>query len=232
MNQYHTPTVAAHSDELSRAKFIKNTYLHVGYAILGFIAVEYFLINHTSLGQLMLKFISQSSYMWLAVLGGFMGISYISQSMADSASSKGMQYAGLALYVVGESIIFLPLLLMATLYSPDAIPQAAIATGGLFMALTVIAFTTKKDFSFLGGLLKVGFIVSLGLIIASAIFGFNLGIIFSGVMVILAAASILYSTSNIIHRYDTSQYVAASIGLFAGIATLFWYILRIVMSRD
>lgn len=233
MEQYQTSyTSVASADDRTRQSFIRNTYLHLAYAVAGLAVLEYFLINFTGLGQMMMKFISQSAYMWLVVLGGFMGVSFIAQKMANSSASKGMQYAGLGLYVVGTAILFLPLLFMASMYSPGAIGQAAIATGGLFLALTVVAFTTKKDFSFLGSMLKVGFIIALALIGASIVFGFNLGLLFSGAMVLLAAGSILYSTSNIIHHYHESQYVAASIGLFASLTTLFWYILQILMNRD
>jgi len=232
MENYHTPYVVAQSNQEARSKFIKKTYLHLAGAVLAFACVEYFLINFTNLGSAMMQFLSKSSYMWFIVLGGFMGVSFIAQKLADASSSKATQYAGLGLFVLGESIIILPLLFMASLRSPGAIGQAAIATGGLFMALTVIAFTTKKDFSFLGGMMKVGFIVALALIAASMLFGFNLGIWFSGAMILLTAGSILYSTSNIIHQYGEDQYVAASIGLFASLATLFWYILSILMNRD
>jgi len=233
MNPYETPytNIVANQSQDVRANFIKNTYIHLAMAVVGFIAIEYCLIKFTNLGEVMLSFLSINSFMWLAVLGGFMGVAFVAQNMASSAS-KGTQYGGMALYVVGESIIFLPLLYMAAAFSPGAIEQAGIATGGLFLALTVVAFTTKKDFSFLGGMLKVGFIVALALIAASIFFGFNLGLIFSAAMIVLASGSILYNTSNIIHKYHHSQYVAASIGLFASVALLFWYILRIFMSRD
>ena len=69
----------------------------------------------------------------------------------------------------------------------------------------------------------------MGLIVASLIFKFPLGVFFSGAMVVLMAAAILYTTSNIIHHYRTDQYVAASLCLFSAIATLFWYVLQIVM---
>jgi hypothetical protein len=145
-----------------------------------------------------------------------------------------MQYAGLGIYVVAEAIIFLPLLLIAAhpqfLNQPQIIGQAAIITGALFGGLTLIAFTTKKDFSFLGGILKMGFFVAMGLIVASIFMGFNLGLLFSGAMILLASISILYSTSNIIHHYGTTQYVAAALGLFASVALLFWYVLRILMA--
>jgi hypothetical protein len=50
-------------------------------------------------------------------------------------------------------------------------------------------------------------------------------------MVALLSASILYQTSNIVHHYRTDQYVAASLGLFASVATLFWYILILFLDR-
>ena len=71
--------------------------------------------------------------------------------------------------------------------------------------------------------------MALGIIVASCVFGFNLGIIFSGAMVLFASGAILYYTSNIIHHYNTEQYVAASLSLFASVALLFWYVLRILM---
>ena len=49
-------------------------------------------------------------------------------------------------------------------------------------------------------------------------------------MVALVSAAILYQTSNIIHHYRTDQHVAAALALFASIATLFWYILRILIA--
>jgi FtsH-binding integral membrane protein len=101
---------------------------------------------------------------------------------------------------------------------------------GLFAGLTFVAFTSKKDFSFLGGVLKIGSFVAIGLIVASLLMGFNLGIWFSGAMVLIAGISILYQTSNIIHNYRPEQHVAASLGLFASVALLFWYVLQILLS--
>jgi FtsH-binding integral membrane protein len=62
------------------------------------------------------------------------------------------------------------------------------------------------------------------------IFGFSLGLVFSSVMVLFAGGSVLYSTSNILHRYNTDQHVAASLSLFASVALLFFYILQVLMS--
>ena len=100
------------------------------------------------------------------------------------------------------------------------------------MGLTVIAFTTKKDFTFLNGFLKVAGIIALGLIVISIVApgSLNLGMWFSAAMVLFASLSILRDTSNIMYHYNTNQYVAASLGLFASVALLFYYLLSILIS--
>jgi len=177
-----------------------------------------------------------SSYSWLIVMGLFMFASHFANKWAMSSTSLNIQYMGLGLYVVVQALIFLPLLLMAMKMTGDAtlIIKAGGVTGLLFAGLTFVAFTTKKDFSFLSGFLKIGGLIAMGVIVIAIIFPsfITLGFWFSVIMVLFAAGSVLYSTSNIIHHYNTNQYVAASLGLFASVALMFWYILRIFMSRD
>lgn len=67
-------------------------------------------------------------------------------------------------------------------------------------------------------------------IVASLIFGFTLGTLFSVAMVVLAGTSILYDTSNIIRHYPEDRYVGAALQLFASVAMMFWYILRIFLN--
>ena len=101
-----------------------------------------------------------------------------------------------------------------------------------FQRLSWVAFSTRKDFSFLGGLLRWGGIVAVLAIVGGAVFGLQLGTWFSIGMVAFAGAAVLYDTSNVIHHYPEDRYVAASLELFASIALMFWYILRLLMSRD
>lgn len=224
----------AQSSSEARALFIKRTYTHLAGAIAAFVMLEIILVK-SPIAPAMLKWISSSSFAWLGVLGAFMVVAWMASSLAQSAASRTIQYIGLGLYVLAEAIIFVPLIYMAAYFcGPSVLPNAAILTGFLFAGLTMVAFTTKKDFSFLGGILTVGGLVALGLIICSAIFGFDLGLIFSVVMVGLAGGAILYDTSNIIHKFSTDQHVAAALQLFASVALLFWYVLRIMiaLSRD
>ncbi len=228
MVDYNYATPVARAGESARAVFIRKTYQHLAVAILAFIAVEYALIT-SPLAPAMARMMT-GGYSWLIVLAAFMGVSYIANKWAISSTSRGMQYAGLALFVVAEAVIFVPLLLIASLYAPDAILMAGIFTLLLFAGLTFTAFTSGKDFSFLGGFLRIGGFVALGFIGVSVLIGFSLGMLFSGVMILFAAGAILYDTSNIIRHYNTDQYVAASLSLFASVALLFWYILQFLMA--
>lgn len=211
-----------------RAEFIRNTYAHLAGAVGGFIALE-MLFFTSGIAETVSKAMLSNRYGWLLVLGGFALLGWMAREFTAKTSEQ-MQYIGLAIYVVAESIIFMPLLWLATKIGPSVIPTAAWLTIGLFAGLTAIVFTTKKDFSFLGGILKIAGFVALGLIISSILFGFQLGTIFSAAMVIFASASILYDTSKVMHNYEKHQYVAASLELFASVALLFWYVLRIVME--
>lgn len=233
MNQgaYRNPfVVAADAGPAERSQFLRRTYMHLAGAILAFVALEAVLLN-SPIAPAMMKLMVGGNFSWLIVLGLFMGVSWLAQSWALSGASLALQYAGLGLYIVAEAIIFIPLLYVAAFYSsPDVIPMAAMISIGLFLGLTGVVVTTRIDFSFLRGFIVIGGFVALGIIVASILFGFNLGVIFAGAMVLFAAAAILYSTSNVFLHYRTDQYVAASLSLFASIALLFWYILRILLS--
>jgi FtsH-binding integral membrane protein len=218
----------------TRTDFVRKTYSHLAGAIGVFALLEWILLSIIPLDA-MFSLLQSSRYSWLLVLGAFMVVSMIANKWAYNGASKGMQYAGLALYVVAEAVIFLPLLAFATLYDPAAIGKAGVVTGFMVLGLTAIAFTTKKDFTFLGGILKIGCIVALGLVVAGVFFPSlmaGMGIWFSIGMIVLASGSILYNTSAIMYHYAPGQHVAASLSLFASVALLFWYVLRIFLNRE
>lgn len=230
VNPYVSPYSVAQAPDNVRAAFYQKTYLHLAGAVGAFVILESLLLSIPGIKDTVFGILGTSKFSWLLVLGVFMVVSWIAEKWANSDTSQGMQYAGLGLYIVAEALIFLPLLIIATTFYDGIIGQAGIITAGLFAGLTFIAFTTKKDFSFLGGILKVAFFVAMGLIVASIFMGFSLGLWFSGAMILVAGGSILYQTSNIIHHYRPDQHVAASLGLFASVALLFWYVLRILMA--
>jgi FtsH-binding integral membrane protein len=210
-----------------RARFIVRTYNHLFGAIAGFAAIEFALFSSGIAQSLVRAMLSTS---WLLVLLAFTVVSWMASHFAFSARSRAAQYAALAAYVVAEAIIFLPMLYIANRFAPGTIQSAGIVTMLGFGGLSAVAFITRKDFSFLRGFLMWGGILALVLIVAGAIFGFQLGTFFSVAMVAFAGAAILYDTSNVLHRFPEDAYVGAALQLFASVALMFWYVLRLLMS--
>lgn len=214
-----------------RASFIIKTYAHLFGAVLLFAIIE---VGLFASGLAMTIAQGMVGISWLWVLGGFMVVSWLASRLAYSATSVAGQYAGLGGFVLAEAIIFVPLLVMANMIAPGVIQSAALVTLLGFSGLTGVAFKTRKDFSFLGGILRWAFVVVLLLIVAGVIFGFQLGTFFSVGMIGLAGAAILYDTSNVIHHFPTDRHVGAALQLFASVALMFWYVLTLLMrlQRD
>ena len=219
--------VALRSEE-ARAEFITKTYLHLLGAILAFTLLEmaYFLT-----GLALPIAVALLGTSWLLVLGGFVVVSWLASRIAHVAASPGAQYAALGAYVVAESIIFVPLLLIAQVTVPGVIESAALVPLFGFTGLTVLVFVTRRDFSFLGGLLGWCGVVALLLIVSGVVFGFELGTFFSVAMIALAGGAILHDTSKVLHSFPEDRYVAAALELFASVALMFWYVLRFFLSR-
>lgn len=219
----------AKSSSTERAAFIRRTYFHLAIALLAFTGIEYYLVSSPFAAQLASSMTGGISL--LIVLGLFMGVSYLANKLALTGGSVQMQYLGLGMFVIAEAFVFLPLLFIAANFGGQGlIPTAGFMTLLLVGGITATVFITKKDFSFMGSVLSIGSFVAIGFIICSMIFGFSLGLVFSSVMVLFAAGSVLYSTSNIMHQYRTDQHVAASLSLFASVALLFYYLVQVLMS--
>ena len=169
---------------------------------------------------------------WLLILGAFMLVGWLATRTAHTVESKAMQYIALGAFVVAEAIIFLPMLWMAFMYAPGAIESAASATLLGVIGLTAVAIITRKDFSFLRSVLVWGGIVALIAIVLAVVFGWQMGTWFSVGMIAFAGAAVLYDTSNVLHHYPQDKHVAAALELFASIALMFWYVLRLFMARD
>ena len=226
----NTPELVSYATNVEQATFYRKTYSHVAIALLAFIAVEAILINIVP-ESLIISMVS-SPFVWLLILGGFLLGSMLASKWTQ-AQDRSTQYRGLGIYVLLEAIIFLPMIYIAIDLSDGLaiISQAGIITLSLFAGLTAVVFLTRLDFSFLRSVLVIGGFIALGLIVAGAIFGFDLGLWFSLAMVALAAGGILYETYNIKNVYSTDQYVGAALQLFSSVMLLFWYILRILLSK-
>lgn len=225
--------VVANADEWERAAFIRRTYLHLALAIGAFAGILglAFTVGREVIEPLAISMFG--GYNFLICLVAFMVVSWVANSWAVKASSPGLAYAGLGLYVLAEAVIFIPLIYVADLRAPGSIASAAILTGVIFGGLTLVTFVTKKDFSFLRMYLALGMFAAFGFIIASLFFALPItSVMFATFMIVLMSGYILYYTSNVMLHYHTRQHVAASLALFACVATLFWYVIILFMGRD
>lgn len=234
-----------------RIAFLRRTYAHLGIALIAFAAITAGMMRFST--ETSLKFAMWAlggRFHWLLILGLFMIVGVVAERLAHSETSRGLQYLGLGIAVVAQAILLQPLLWIVIFKfgNPQAffngddgglglggrvILEAALITVAIFGGLSLTVFLSKKDFSFMRGILTIGSFAALGVVVASLIFGFHLGAIFCGAMVLLMAGYILYQTSVIMKEFPPTAHVAAALMLFSTVATLFWYVLRLVMSaRD
>ena len=220
-------------DVSARSDFLVRVYQHLLAAIVAFVAFEALLIN-LGLAKAMYDWLSGSGIMWLAILGGFMVGSWIATNAAHDILEPSRQYAGLFGMAALYSVLFAPFLhyiFEVQKGGTATVGTAAIITAVGFAGLTAVGLTTRSDLSFLRPLVLWGFVSALLLIVAGALFGFELGIWFSVAMITIAGASILYQTQSIMRRYPSEAYVGAAVQLFSSVMILFWYVLRLVSQR-
>lgn len=222
-------SAVAYAPPEARGVFVRRAFVHTIGGLVALAAIEWYLFS-TGLAWPMANVMLSGS--WLLVLGAFILVSWLASNVAHRVRSLPMQYLAFAGLVVAQAIIFVPLLAIAISTAPGILDSAVSVTllgaGGLI----AVAWVTGKDFSFLRGLLMWGGILALIAIVAAVLFGFGLGTWFSLAMIGFAGAAILYDTSNILHNYPEDRYVAAGMALFASIALMFWYVLRLFTSRE
>jgi len=209
--------------------FLSATYRHLLGAVMAFVGLEVF-FYYSGIMFVVAPIMASN---WLIVLGGFMLLGWLSSYFTRRSTSPQMQYVEMGVTVLLQAVIFMPLLLVAVVYSdPSVLPNAVLMTLITFGVLTAIVSKSGKDFSFLGPFLAIIGLAALAAIIGSIVFSVTLGFYFSLAMVVFAAAVVLYETSKVIHQYRPGQHVMAATGLFASVALLFYYILMTLVNRD
>ena len=107
-------------------------------------------------------------------------------------------------------------------------------TGIIFLALSAYALTTRRDFSFMGGMLMVGLIVIMIAAIANIFLNMPaLSLTISAVVILLMSGFILYDTSRIINGGETN-YIMATVSLYLNIYNIFVHLLSLlgIFSSD
>jgi len=220
-------------DETTRADFIVRVYQHLLLAVVAFVAFETLLIS-LGAAEAIYNFVARSSASWLLILGAFMIVNWLATSAAHDILNPSRQYAGLFALAGGEALIFAPFLhyiFEVQTGGTATVASAAVITAFGFAGLSAVAFTTRRDLSFIRPLMLWGGVSALVLILAAVLFGLELGVWFSVGMIALAGAAILYQTQTILRRYPSDAHVGAAVQLFASVMLLFWYVLRLVSRR-
>lgn len=220
------PLPVARADVDTRAAFITRVYAHLLLAVLAFAGIQVVLFE-TGVATVITRTVSGER--WLLAFAAFQIVAWFARRTAGRARTRSSQYLALGVFVGAQAVIFVPLLRAAQNAAPGVLESAVLITGLGFGGLTAVAMVTRKDFSFLGGVLRFGFTMALVLLVAALLFGFRLGVYFNVGMVALAGGAILNDTSRVLRRYPKGRYVSAALELFASAALLFWHVLRLTM---
>jgi hypothetical protein len=224
-----------------RVEFLRKTYKHLGFALVLWTALTAGIFQYLpgfsrSFSQMAL---GHGGGGWFVVIILFAVVKSIANKLAMSDSSAVPQYIALVLSPLAEAIILQPVLWIlfarftGSATSPEKILfEASAITMIIFLGLTATVFLTKKDFSFLRGILNIGMFAMIGIALLSWLVGFNLGMLYCAFAVALMAGYILYQTSSVMAYFPPTKHVAAALMLYSTIATLFWYILQILMSTS
>ena len=221
-------------DDDTRGDFVVRVYQHLMAAVFVFVGIEALFLN-TPVAESIYEFVAGSGPTWLLILGGFMLGQWMVANAAADLLNPQKQYAALFGSAFLYAVLFAPML-HYVFRSPGndgttTVAAAALITAIAFGGLTVIGFVTRKDLSFLRPIVMYGFVVALALIVAALLFGFGLGVWFSLAMVALSGVAILYQTQTIIRKYPSQAHVAAALGLFSSVMTMFWYVLSLLSRR-
>jgi FtsH-binding integral membrane protein len=211
-----------------RTAFMGRVYARLVAGIALFVLLEAYLFT-SGLAVAITQFVISTS--WLVILGGFMIVSWLANFVALRATSPASQWGGYALLVAANALIFAPMLVIAEVQVPGTVAAAGQYAVGGFIILSIIAHRSARDFTWLGASLRWFGVLALAAIVISVLTGASLGTWFSLAMIGLAGAAILYETQVILRETPPGRETVAAMALFSSLALLFWYVLRLLMSR-
>jgi modulator of FtsH protease len=152
-------------------------------------------------------------------LGGLFGLMFLVHKTANSGWGLLSVFAltGFMGYSLGPTLNAV----LAMPHGGAVITNALGATAVAFLGLSAVALTSKRDFSFMGKGLMVGMLVALALGVGAVLFEIPaLSLAVSAMVVLLMCGMILFETQRIVNGGETN-YILATVGLFATIYNLF-----------
>ncbi|PTB85624.1 BAX inhibitor protein [Pseudidiomarina aestuarii] len=217
-NQAHISTSQTSESILQTNKVLRNTYMLLGLT-LAFSAFTAYLSAAMGLPHPGL----------IITLIGFYGLLFAVHKTANSSMGLVLTFAltGFMGYTLG------PILGMISAIGPAGQEIIMMALGGtalIFFSLSAYVLTTKKDMSFLGGMMMAGFVAIIVMFIANLFLNIPaLGLALSAVFILFSAGAILMQTSAIIHGGERN-YVLATVTLFVSLYNIFLSLINILMA--
>jgi FtsH-binding integral membrane protein len=212
-------TVGQESTEAQLA-FVRKTYVLFMAGILTCIMAGFFCLNVESIYNAAIGILRMPILAFGLIIGGSIAAQAI-------ATKPGLDYLALFGFTGLLGFLFAPIV---NTYLPSVVGQAGVMTVVIFGALTAYVFITRKDFSFMGGLLFVGMISMIigGLINAFWLKSSGFSYIMSWFVLFLSSGFVLYQTSNLVHQHRRGQECLAALGLFVSFFNIFMSLLNIL----
>ena len=211
---------SGHSIEIN--KVLKNTYLLLSATLLWSAGMAYMAIA-MNVGYI-------SPFIYLAVI---FGLSFVLRKTANSSMGLVVTFAftGFLGFYAGPIVAY-----YSSTFGSGIVVQALAGTGLIFFGLSGYVLSSKKDFSFMRGMLFTGLmVVMIGYLtyfLASYFFGVHisgLSLAFSALIVMLMSGFILYDTSSII-RGEQTNYILATVNMYMNIYLLFMHLLNLISA--
>jgi modulator of FtsH protease len=210
---------AAQATVAERMSFVRKVYAL-------FFAATLFAVVGVGVGfavpEIMMTVARHPIIAFLVLMGGVMGAQAV-------RLVRGINLLALFGFTMLTGVIISPAIYVYSQINPASLLQAGVLTVGIFGGLTAYVFISKKDFSFMRGMLMTGLIVVflsvvVNLFVASSAFSFGI----AAAALLLFSGFVLYDTSNIIRRYPTNEYVAGALSLYLDAFNIFLALLRIL----
>ncbi|HEV3470184.1 MAG TPA: Bax inhibitor-1/YccA family protein [Pyrinomonadaceae bacterium] len=219
------PVTAAEVSVSERMAFVRKVYAL-------FFAATLFAVGGAGLGlssPTLLRFAFEHPFIMLfLMIGGVFGAQAVRHV-------RGVNVVALFAFTTLTGVVISPLLYVLGRTNPGSILAAGALTVAIFGGLTAYVFVSKRDFSFLRGMVTVGLIVVvaaalINMFVVSSAFGFAI----AAASLLLFSGFVLYDTSNIIRHYPVNEYIAGALSLYLDAFNIFLALLRLLNpgSRD
>lgn len=218
--RYNDTLSRTQSSALATNKVLRNTYMLLGLTLV---------VASLSAGVSAMLALPRPGL--IITLVGFYGLMYLTERNRNSGLGLLFIFAFTAFtgYTIGPIINYY----LSTASGTETVMLALGGTALTFLSLSAYVLTTKKDMSFLGGMMMAGFVVLLVGIVANIFLALPaLSLALSALFILFSSGAILMQTSAIIHGGE-QNYISATVTLYVSIFNIFLSLLQLLgLSRD